>query len=228
MTKGQKIIGSLLVVVAVGLVLNLSREVGGQDSPPPPEEVQTHSERAAQAIRDLRERRVQRREERRRAKSGFIPAQGPPPGFPGEPQRRPSMPQQALADQLSRDLREIRDALDGSPPGANALLAEYVLELRLELAEHDIRVEAQWLILSEDLDEYHWKVAARFKVLLKNQEAILTALGVKSPFAPIGLGVVDIHPGHPDFVVDDAERERMAKLFDELEAAEKKKETQDD
>ncbi len=31
MTKGQKIIGSLLIVVAVGLVLNLSRDVTAQD-----------------------------------------------------------------------------------------------------------------------------------------------------------------------------------------------------
>jgi len=55
MTKGQRIIVSLLVVVAIGLVLNLSRDVPAQDHwDPHQDQAEFQASEHAQALREIR------------------------------------------------------------------------------------------------------------------------------------------------------------------------------
>ena len=242
MTKGQKIIVSLLVVVAVGLVLNLSRGVPGQDILPPRGLPHDHGQdvwneeafaldEIRQAIKDANwaasrdvERMIQANEAAQRARRldfnrSFEPRSA---GIPGAAQYWPPPPSpsrssggatrsQSDADWLSLQMGAIHVEI--------STIRELIDELHLQML--DLRAEVQG---------YDWKSARRFNVQLKNQEAILAALGAKSPFTPSGPGVVGTRPGHPDTIVqDEAVRiEGLRKFFDKLRAAETQEEAQDD
>ena len=212
MTKGQKIIGSLLVVVAVGLMLNLSRGVRAQDlwgddhfeQVIALEDLRFAVTQAAQAIIDAQARAKRAADSRARRAEDAADLR----------QRTAAMEADALRS------RQAPRSSAGSASSSGLTGRVAAIDYKLDRLREAIEAERLQAATQRD-----WVR----KRLVRLRQIIEQRLGLPpSAFVPRGPGVVGTRPGHPDTIVqDEAVRiEGMRKFFDELRAAEEQKEAQ--
>lgn len=217
MTKGQKIIVSLLVVVAIGIVLNLSRGVRGQDILPPRGLPHAHGQdfwnEEAMALDDIR----QAIEDASWAAERTTRAM-----FKANERARAQAQADARMDAWAARMDQQRQAMmNQSPPvyrsppvsSGSGTLSAQVRAIRAELGDLRQRVEAERVQAAIQRDWVR-------KRLVRLRQIIEPRFGLPpSAFAPSGPGVVGTRPGHPDTIVQDeaAERDRLREFFETLD-----------